>query len=163
MKATLFAIMLAVFVAAAPPNANNSSHPANVARAVDLLAEISEVMNCDYQCALNCQIEGEHHIYEEDLGNDESTQPGGHNCLELEQGCDPHICSEEASLELDDFVDLENILRTASPLELSAIVASSENLEVNYDRQSLQVIGCDGFVVVSVPRDQETILALSAD
>jgi hypothetical protein len=137
------------------------------------LVPLGEVPYCG-ECKQNCP-EGQHRFdpnteYKEDRSMGET----GHGCQSgFCKGDDPHhpdseLCGGSTLFDAEEFLSpderarLWDALSGGSPDELRAVVADvGAATQFNQDRAAVQVLGCDGGVVLSLPLSSPQRMAFS--
>ena len=102
---------------------------------------------CDLECSTACM--GSAHKTEAGTGY---SYGGHHDCIITVMACEYHRpctpLSDVATAALDE---LEGLVPQLPLHELRAIAASYEGLDWSEELRSLQVTGCNGLVVASIP------------
>lgn len=123
--------------------------PADHARV--LLEEITSSISCDYACTTGqpaCALSTDHIVYGSEGGG---FLGANHGCM-TSSSCSYHRCTPTEEEDLEQLVEL---LPTVAPADLQGLAGEEVGLVINAERGALQLVGCEGLVLVSVPFSEE--------
>lgn len=145
LTSTLAAVLALFAVFASRPATGLPAEILAIRGLEEALAEAS----CDMQCVYAVCQAGEHAITGSGGEEDEIPALGpAHSCGHPMGLCKDHACTTAMQLNLEILHDLVPSLDSESIRDL---VADSDQAVVNPDRGALQVLGCGGAALLSIP------------
>jgi hypothetical protein len=144
-------VAMVMGVAAGIAAATRPAHSVSLGRAQTLLASLGSVMVCPTDCQYACSYPLDHSNYASQVGHNQGEQ---HTCAASLNACGDHTCGPDGPSGDDGMALLRDLAVQLEDLgfqSLLSLESQSNRIFVNFDRRSIQVLGCHGRVMLSIP------------